>query len=587
MLLYCLAVNAPPGVSARVLRALPEMARVYPQLDADTLWSRDFDSCFVAGMHNPAAALGRRRHVHASAERVTFFEGALVDPRGRFAGNDAAQLDRFWDQIPAVAEGQYVAVRASTETVELITDPVGMEQVYYARLHGGWLVANSVTLLLRIAGPRPIDMRAASFFLCQSWVGEDRTLREGIRVIPGGQHWVWRRGAPAPDARQYFRLGDVANGRRRVDLEELGGALIAQVKALGASVGRLECPITAGKDSRLLTALALAAGVDAIYFTAGDSTTLDVMAGQAIARMLGVVHEVRPYSSHDLVAAWEPTSRALLEQTDGLVSLWYLDNFLGQPSRVPELAMQLWGIGGEIARGYWNHPKVVLRLQAAPAYLSAKVAPTHGGLVRPAAHALVVDVVRRFAHEAREMGFRPTELPDVFEAAQSVPRGDGSRGRNSRATGDYFAPYCTRPWLSAAFSLSPARRMTEPLHHDLLRRLRTELHSPPLATAWRPQRAVRNLATMIALSATARLRHRVWPRPAPGPVHHTLMLETMLGELRARCLDRPGSSLWDLISRERFEELTDPDGSTRQRGRRIHGLYSAVTLFEYEALPAE
>ena len=585
MLLYCLTVNAPPAVNARVLRALPEMARVYPQLDPRTLWSRDFDTCFVAGMHNPAPTLGRRRYVHASTERVTFFEGALVDPRGRFAGNDAAELDRHWDQIPAAAEGQYVAVRASTEAVELVTDPVGMEQVYYTRLHGAWLVGNSVALLLRIVGHRPIDLRAASFFLCQTWVGEDRTLREDVRVIPGGQHWVWRRGEAVPETREYFRLRDLAGGRA-VDVEELGVALTQQVAALGVSTGRLECPITAGKDSRLLTALVLTAGVDATYFTAGGSTTLDVMAGQAIARALALPHEIRPYTSHDLVAAWEPTSRALLEQTDGLVSLWYLDNFLGQPARVPELAMQLWGIGGEIARGYWNHPKVVLRLQAGPAYLAVKVARTHEGLVRPAAHAQVVDIVRRFAGEALGMGFRPTELPDVFEAAQSVPRGDGSRGRNSRATGDYFSPYCTRPWLTAAFGLSAAHRMTEPLHYELLRRLRPDLLSPPLATPWRPQRTVQNLVTMIALSATARLRHRLWPRPAPGPVHHTSMLETMLASVRARCLDRPRSGLWDLISRERFERLTGPAGHAR-RGHHIHGLYSAVTLFEYEALPVE
>jgi hypothetical protein len=56
-------------------------------------------------MHNPAPTLGRRRYVYDTPERVTFFEGALVDPRGRFVGRDAAaDLDRFWEDIPAVAE---------------------------------------------------------------------------------------------------------------------------------------------------------------------------------------------------------------------------------------------------------------------------------------------------------------------------------------------------------------------------------------------------------------------------------------------------------------------------------------------------
>jgi asparagine synthase (glutamine-hydrolysing) len=586
MLLYCLALDLAPATHSRVLSALRTMTRIYPQLDPRTTWSRTLGTYFAAGMHNPAPTLGRRRYVYDTPERVTFFEGVIVDARERSVGHDAADLDRFWEDIPAVAEGQYVAVRVSHASAELITDPVGMEQVYYVRLPEGWLVSNSVTLLLRIVGNRPLDTRAASFFLSQSWVGEDRTLREGVRVVPGGQRWVWRRGESAPETRAYFSLADLTD-RRRVDLDDLGATLTAQVKALGTSIGRLECPITAGKDSRLLMALVLTAGVDATYFTAGGPKTLDVMAGQAITRTLGVPHEVRPYTSTDLVAAWDATSRILLEQTDGLVSLWYLDNFLEQPGSVPELPMQLWGIGGELARGYWNHPKVVLRLQAAPAYLTAKVAPTYGGLLRPHTHALAVDVVRRFVAGALEMGFEPTALPDVFEAAQSVPRGDGSRGRNCRSTGDYFSPYCTRPWLTAAFGLSPGSRLTEPLHYGLLRRLRPDLHSPALATPWRPQRTAGNLAAMIALSVSARLRRRLWPRPAPGPVHHSSMLERKLGDLRGRCLDRPRSGLWDLVSREHFEQLTAPGGSARQRVRHIHGLYNVLTLFEYEALPAE
>jgi hypothetical protein len=91
---------------------------------------------------------------------------------------------------------------------------------------------------------------------------------------------------------------------------------------------------------------------------------------------------------------------------------------------------------------------------------------------------------------------------------------------------------------------------------------------------------------MIALYVSARLRRRLWPRPAPGPVHHSSLLERKLGDLRARCLDRPRSALWDLVCREHFEQLTASGSSARQRVRHIHGIY-VLTLFEYEALPAE
>lgn len=589
MLLFCVAVNLPPAMNARVIQTLPAMARVYPQLDPATLWSRDVESNVAVGMHNPVPTLGRRRYVAESPERVTFYEGTLVDPRGRFQGNDARDLDRFWQDIPSVAEGQYVVVRASKEAVELITDPLGMEPVYYARFGEGWLVANSVTLLLRIIGHRPINLDAASFFLCQSWVPEDWTLRESVRVIPGGQRWRWRCGENVPDVEQYFGIRDLT-GLHRPDLEELGADLVGQVKALGMAAGLIECPITSGKDSRLLMALVLRAGVEATYFTAGGSSTADVIAGQAITRTLGVPHELRPYTSTDLAASWETTSRALLEQTDGLVNLWYLDNFfLGQLSAVTRLSMQLWGIGGEMARGNWSQPKVVLGLQNASAALSGRMAYGHEGLLRSRAVNVAAEVVRRFASRALAVGVVPGNLADAFKAAQYMPRAHGSQGRNSRSTGDYFSPYCTRRWLIAAFGLSPARRMTEPLHYDLLRRLRPDLHALPLAIPWRPRHPAVNLGAMVARSALKRvgpwLPDRLRSRPKPGPVHHGPLLEAKLGALRERCLDRPRSLLWELVSRERFEQLTAPGSPAVERGRRIGGLYNILTMFEYEALP--
>src|ERR1051325_9337541 len=120
MLLYCLTVNVPPETNERALHALPRMIEVYPQLDAGTLWSRHLGKHFAAGMHNPPGTLGRRRYVYESPHHVTFFEGTLVDPRGRLAGSDSGDIDRFWDDIPAVAEGQYVAARASENSVEVI-----------------------------------------------------------------------------------------------------------------------------------------------------------------------------------------------------------------------------------------------------------------------------------------------------------------------------------------------------------------------------------------------------------------------------------------------------------------------------------
>jgi hypothetical protein len=101
-------------------------------------------------------------------------------------------------------------VRGSTEAVELITDPVSMEQVYYTRIGEGWLVANSVTLLLRIVGHRPIDLEATGFFLCQAWVPEIGRFARASVSSPAGQRWRWRPGE-VPDVKRYF--GRIAPGK--------------------------------------------------------------------------------------------------------------------------------------------------------------------------------------------------------------------------------------------------------------------------------------------------------------------------------------------------------------------------------------
>ena len=234
-----------------------------------------------------------------------------------------------------------------------------MEQVYYWREGGSWLLSNSVWLLALLTCRRSLDPLGASLFVMWGWAGADRTLDAGVRVVPGGQRWVWKQGAAEPESCTYFGRRHLAR-RSAVVIEDLATQLVGDCRALAAEHARIECALTGGKDSRLVAALLMSAGVEAQYYTRGAPSAPDVQVGQSIARRFGLEHRVGLRTETRADERWDQARRGLLRQCDGMASLWQIGDVLGEPARTTGLPMGLWGIGGEIARAYWTDPMLFL-----------------------------------------------------------------------------------------------------------------------------------------------------------------------------------------------------------------------------------
>ena len=159
-----------------------------------------------------------------------------------------------------------------------------MCQVYYTRQNNTWLISNSSLLLSRISNISEFDPLGVSLFLCKGSGGSDRTLRQGIRVIPGGQHWKWERGFTEPKRTTYFDRPQLSRRSKRkltkADIEQLAGEMIQICHNLAQSFGSLECPITAGRDSRLMVALLIRGEIEAQYFTHGLKKSPDIQIGR-------------------------------------------------------------------------------------------------------------------------------------------------------------------------------------------------------------------------------------------------------------------------------------------------------------------
>ena len=208
MNLFLAGWNLPIEYRSKALIELQRMGEIYPRLDPKTIWSYGGKNgpVFAASMHTNDQASAPRQYVHRDENQVVFFSGLPVHSSGKFPAHRSESLSSHWDQLTEDIEGMFCIVRAfdNPSKLELLTDMVGMEQVYYFHRDNLWLISNSVRLIERIVGPLAMDPEGISLHLSSDWVWDDLTLLSNVRTIPGGQVWTWVEGEHEPLRRNYY-----------------------------------------------------------------------------------------------------------------------------------------------------------------------------------------------------------------------------------------------------------------------------------------------------------------------------------------------------------------------------------------------
>jgi len=195
----------------------------------------------------------------------------------------AAELCRRWHHLDSELERAYFLVRIAKQEpqLEIISDSLGLEPVYYYRWGSMWVVSNSVLLIEKVVGVQILDPLGVSLFVALGWAGADHTLRENIKVIPAGQKWRWdhsgfsyrRHGGCL--AEKLPRLPKKEIGKS--DVENLIDRLVRLCRTLNDHFQKIESNLTGGKDARLILSLLLAGAMQKIhYITAGEPTSRDV-----------------------------------------------------------------------------------------------------------------------------------------------------------------------------------------------------------------------------------------------------------------------------------------------------------------------
>ena len=133
MNLFVCLWNAPEAWRKAATDAVKRMADVLPQLSADSA-RRVYPQCddvadagshpVVATIQTAEAALGKRTYVAMDGPDLVLYDGAPVDPDGQIAGWSASALAECWEAAQNRLEGQFVLVRATPRSLQVLTDPL-------------------------------------------------------------------------------------------------------------------------------------------------------------------------------------------------------------------------------------------------------------------------------------------------------------------------------------------------------------------------------------------------------------------------------------------------------------------------------
>ena len=568
-------------------------------------WESPCSSLAFACVHEGPDRAAPRRYVHHDAESIVTFDGLPIDANHRFKAHVAADMAKNWEHVDADVDGFYGALKIDKNSLclEVHTDLFGVYKIYSWTDGRSWLVSNSVAAIDNLVAGLDFDARATTMFLCMAWVPGDYTLLDGVRCLGPGQHLIWSAGKSEPDIRPSIEMRDLLQypAQKVTDelIDELSGKLLGVFESIGNDFPNVFCPLTGGKDSRLLAVLLREAGVTARSYTYGNALGKDAQIATQVAELLGIEHENILTSTDELFSRWGEVSSEYVRQGAGLCPLQLITGsvtakFVDMPSK----PVRLWGAGSSVCRAPFFDPLEYVRkpdIQSVKRRLTRRLVNNHRGLLRPEALADANQYITGRLDQFDGDGARPLDLPDVFWIHE---RGSARSGKNMRATMNYrdtYSPFFARSFASASFALSALQRATEPLHFRLLKKTFPAVHDVPFDKGkWKPQNSYLNLSQELARAIRFRSKIFIAKRmPGAKPIRpkHMIVKDTMfervrwlkllVGDMREQLSDSSNADLWGVVDRETFMKVTSGETDDLELALNAMPLFTIATVLAY------
>ncbi len=608
-------------------------------------WRAPSGTLVLAWACHPPEQAGAARYVHLERERLALFCGRPLlwrdnDVAGGCDGRAPLDARLYLDAVerwaPAL-DGRWAALRYedSTRRLEVLTDALGAYPLY-RRDDGAvrWLSNSAAALADLGEGSQPALAVAASL-LGGGWSLSGDPLALAVRRVPSGR---LLRLEPAGSGAVRESLGvELALPARLAatigagfDVARAAERLVVSLRALADWPGRPSLvPVTGGRDSRLVLAAALRAGIEFSACTAGPPDHPDVRVARQLCAAVGIAHEPVPYDPHGaLTSHWRKAAGLLADTAAGTTSLEDAAGFPLGPRSGP---LPLWhsGQGGEIARGYYGDGAGLGAAGLSELLYRRFVGrrPGRVELLSPTGAALVREQIASWVDAQLALGFGAADVPDLFYLWRRMGTWAAPAIGCVEPVRDTTAPLWSSRLLEDELGLPVAERACERFHRRLIEHLEPALVAPPFADGgdWRDAEAstaqARRRARALgdkALAELGRRRHAstrlqrlssrpqrpsprlLWPRGGglgpstesrrprawwlrpPGRVEKAGdPLAPMLADLGAAVAAQPEHWAWEVLDRDRVARLLERDPAGLDAMSRAYAWRLATVFFGF------
>lgn len=529
-----------------------------PFFDSDRIecWQAVSGRASLAFVCHEPERVGGIRYVDHDADGMGLFSGRPFQWQGDGEADGRAPLDPGFYRRPAEEwtgdlDGRFAAARydEAQGTLEVCADPLGAYPLFSGEMDDGtrW-ISNSAELVRTALRTGELDLSVVASVLSCGYSLRGDPVWAPVRRIPRGT--VMQLHAERSDTEfQLLPLEEIAAlPGAGYEPDRAARDLAAAVRAGADWPGRPSVQqLSGGRDSRLVFAAALAAGVEFEARTTGTPDSPDVQVARMLSEQMGVRHRlVSADPGRVLYGSPRDAARIVALTSAGATSL---EDAAGYPFEQSAGPLPIWlgGQGGEIARSYYGRGSDGGRDALVQQLFGATVDQQ---LLSDAGRELVERDLERAVDEQLAAGIAPGDVPDVFYVVTRMAHWSGSGfGCVEYAKGDTTAPLWSRRMLEHQLAPAPEEREGHRFQSETLAALSPALAEAPYAS-----------------------KLHLYLRP--GSVRFVSVYEQVCDAVS----DQPDHPAWEVLDRSLVGELLARD--PRSMGKREHHpVWRLATVF--------
>lgn len=501
--------------------------------------------------------------------------GRAWEPTGQWAATCRASIGDAESGMRRL-RGIFTLVRLD-ESIDgfVVSDPLGLSFSYHGENADVAVIGSRAELVARaVASPRSpsLDPLGVCGLAYSSYRIGHRTGFAGVRTVPPGTSVVVNAesGAELASAPLPWIAAPALSADPQAALDLILDEITEIVStSLSAPASHHIADLTGGKDSRLVLAAAIHAGVaDQLTFrTDGPPDLPDVLVASDLAGRLNLSYEADLRLPQQR-AAYGDRLRSFVMASGGITNAWDLKT---PGARRPEVRLS--GLNGECLRAHSIVEQPPRSDDDLIRWFDRSLSFGQLGLVKP-------EPVRAYRSEALALLLERSGVEDPLDRLESFQIQTRARARygpldeldlDLRILGLYSIDA-----IRAAFSLGSAERQIERVHYELMRRVSPILVDHPFAGPGWPR-------TLTSPAPSTPSAPSCGNPGDPQPKATPLMAQLRLSALEERrsahdaVLADPANPAWDVLDRERTQTaLARADSLSRTARMELFGAITAA-----------